>query len=448
MTTREYNFDGLIGPTHNYAGLSYGNIASANHQFQASNPRAAALQGLAKMKHLSDLGIGQGILPPLRRPRFEFLRQLGFTGNDREIVDKAFRHDPALLATCFSASNMWTANAGTVSPSTDCNDGKLHITPANLSSTLHRSIEHPSTTQNLRAVFSDKAQFKVHDPLPSQPGLADEGAANHTRLCSEHGGPGMELFVFGVDSLSSTSIAPQKFPARQTLLASEAVARNHGTSPGRTLFVQQNPEAIDAGVFHNDVISVGNQNVLLVHELAFVDQSNQLRKIRDSFEREFDSPFYLVEFSQKEIALEDAVASYLFNSQLVTRPDGNMTLICPGECETNLAAFNCTQRIIVEDNPVDDVAFLDLRQSMNNGGGPACLRLRVVLDEAQQSTVHSGVILTSGRYEKLVEWINASYREELLPDDLRDPNLVDESLMAIEWLAAILELPSKTLLDF
>ena len=24
----EVNFDGLVGPTHNYAGLSYGNVAS------------------------------------------------------------------------------------------------------------------------------------------------------------------------------------------------------------------------------------------------------------------------------------------------------------------------------------------------------------------------------------------------------------------------------------
>ena len=194
MAALEFNFDGLIGPTHNYAGLSYGNLASTSHQSQPSNPRAAALQGLNKMKFLADLGIGQCVLPPLRRPRFEFLRNLGFTGTDKQLIDKAYRANPALLASCYSASNMWTANAATVSPSADCQDGKLHLTPANLSSTLHRSIEFPSTTRNLRAIFADQEKFVVHTPLPSQDALSDEGAAKHTRICAEQGEAGIEIF--------------------------------------------------------------------------------------------------------------------------------------------------------------------------------------------------------------------------------------------------------------
>jgi succinylarginine dihydrolase len=447
LTAREFNFDGLIGPTHNYAGLSYGNVASASHQFQPSRPRAAALQGLEKMKFLADLGLGQCVLPPLRRPRFEFLKQLGFSGTDPQLIDKAYRHDPVLLATCYSASNMWTANAATVSPAADCDDGKLHLTPANLSSTLHRSIEYPSTTRNLRAIFRDTDHFALHPPLPSQPALADEGAANHTRLCVEHGGPGIELFVYGSDNMNQFASAPKKFPARQTLLAGQSIARLHSIKPTRTQFIQQNPLAIDAGVFHNDVISVGNQNVLLCHELAFVDQQQQTESIRKLFEQEFGSPFYLIQFPNSEIGLEDTVASYLFNSQLVTRPGGDMTLICPIECRENEAAHRCTERVLSEENPIDEVAFLDLRQSMNNGGGPACLRLRVVLTEAQQSAIHPGVVLTDVCYEKLVDWVNTNYREQLVPDDLRDPKLIDESLTAMERLAKILELPASTLLD-
>lgn len=447
MTAQEFNFDGLIGNTHNYAGLSYGNVASSSHRFQPSSPRAAAIQGLKKMKLLADLGIGQCILPPLRRPRFEFLRQLGFSGSDKQLIEKAHQHDPVLLAVCYSASSMWTANAATVSPSADCDDGRMHLTTANLSSTLHRSIEHPSTGRNLRAIFGDESQFVVHPPLPSQPALADEGAANHTRICPSHDGPGIELFVYGIDATNRQASAPAKFPARQTLLASQSVARNHGTDPARTCFIQQNPVAIDAGVFHNDVISVGNQNVLLCHELAFVDQASQTDWIKATFEREFDVPFYLIEFSESEIGLQDAVGSYLFNSQLITRPDGNMMLICPTECEQNPAAYECTQRILGEDNPVEDVVFLDLRQSMNNGGGPACLRLRTVLTESQQAAIHPGVLLTDSRYARLIDWVNQNYREELVPNDLRDPHLVDESLTALQRLAAILELPASTLLD-
>lgn len=447
MSAREFNFDGLIGPTHNYAGLSFGNVASASHQNQPSSPRAAALQGLGKMKFIAGLGIGQCILPPLRRPRFEFLRQLGFAGSDKQLIDKAFAYSPVLLASCYSASNMWTANAATISPSADCEDGRLHVTPANLSSTLHRSIEYPSTTGNLRAIFSDANLFEVHQPLPSQPGLSDEGAANHTRLVSQHGERGIELFAFGVDTTNRGLSRPKKFPARQSLLASHSIARNHGLEQSHAVFMHQNPVAIDAGVFHNDVISVGNENVLLCHELAFVDQAKQLAALKKKFESEFDSELCVIEFSSKEIPMDDAVKSYLFNSQLVTRPDGGMTLICPLECKENSSAFGCTERILGEENRIDSVEFLDLRQSMNNGGGPACLRLRVVLTENEQAKIHQGVVLTDELYVKLVGWVEAHYRETLEPDDLRDPNLIDESLGAIESLAKILGMPAEVLLD-
>ena len=300
MTTREFNFDGLIGPTHNYAGLSFGNVASTAHRDLPSSPRAAAIQGLKKMKVVSELGIGQCVLPPLRRPRLEFLRELGFSGTETQIVDKAYRSHPELLAVCFSASNMWTANAATVSPSMDCTDSRVHLTPANLSSTLHRSIEHPSTLVNLSAIFVDQEQFTIHEPLPSQPALADEGAANHTRLCATHADRGLEFFVYGADTMNHGAPAPKKFPARQTRLASQAIARRHGVSETRALFAQQNPAAIDAGVFHNDVISVGNQNVLLCHELAFVHQSQQIELIRKVFEEEFGSALFIIEFSETE----------------------------------------------------------------------------------------------------------------------------------------------------
>ncbi len=447
MTAKEYNFDGLIGPTHNYAGLSFGNVASTSHRNLPSSPRAAALQGLEKMKFVADLGIGQCVLPPLRRPRFEFLRELGFSGTDKQLIEKAYAYKPELVGICFSASNMWTANAATISPSTDCRDGKLHVTPANLSSTLHRSIEYPSTTRNLRAIFADQDHFSVHDALPSQPALSDEGAANHTRLCPTHGGPGIEFFVFGADPTRHDSDSPEKFPARQTLLASQAIARNHGVTVDHCVFAQQNPAAIDAGVFHNDVISVGNQNVLLCHEMAFVDQADTTQRLKTTFQEIFDQTLFVIEFSNQEIPIEDVVASYLFNSQLLTRPDGKMTLVCPIEVKKNDAARSCTERLISESNPVDTVQFLDLRQSMNNGGGPACLRLRVVLNEEQQASVHQGIVLTDSRYKQLTSWVNSSYREQLTPNDLRDPKLIDESLSAMESLATILDLPPSVLLD-
>jgi succinylarginine dihydrolase len=448
VTTREFNFDGLIGPTHNYSGLSFGNIASAKHQNQTSHPRAAALQGLEKMKTLAAMGIGQCVLPPLRRPRIEFLRQLGFQGRTAtEVIHAALKQAPQLVAASYSAASMWTANAATVSPSADCSDNRVHLTAANLNSTLHRSLEGPSTAKLLRAIFSDSEEFFVHNPLPSSVALVDEGAANHTRLCDDLGGPGLELFVYGSIPNSPDSPSPKKFPSRQSLLASQSVVRHHDLRLNNVFFWQQNPDAIDAGVFHNDVISVGNQNVLLTHEMAFVEQAKCLKSLSSVYEIRYEKPLHVIEFSADEISMEDTVKSYLFNSQLVTRPDGKMSLVCPIECEEIASAQKCTERILSEDNPVDEVKFLNLRQSMNNGGGPACLRLRVVLTEAQQSKIHQGIILTETLAAELESWIKKHYRESIHPDDLLDPELIAESYGALEALADILRLPTAVLLD-
>ena len=448
--TREFNFDGLIGPTHNFAGLSYGNIASTKHRKQSSSPQQAALQGLAKMKTLADQGIGQAILPPLRRPRLEFLRELGYQGANEKLLAQLESIDPILLATCFSASSMWTANAATVSPSNDCSDGRLHLTTANLSSTLHRSIEHPSTSRLLQFIFNDSQHFAVHPAMPSQAGLRDEGAANHTRLCPlgfQNSTGGLEIFVYGANPLDQNSTAPKTFPARQTKLASESIARLHQLNADDTFFLQQHPTAIAAGVFHNDVISVGNQNVLLCQELSFVDQTNQLQKIRDRFHTKFQQPLHVIEFSAAELPLSSVVSSYFFNSQLVTRPDGKMTIVSPVECQETKSAQQCIDRLIQEDNPVDQVQFMDLRQSMNNGGGPACLRLRVALTEAEIGAVHPGIIFTDKLYDQLVDWVKRHYRYRLSSTDLCDPKLAEEVERALVELAKIIDSPEEVLLD-
>ena len=445
MVSREFNFDGIVGPTHNYAGLSHGNVASANSKRNTSNPRAAALEGLAKMKFVADLGIGQAVLPPLFRPCIRSLHGMGFRGNSEQMITRASETAPALLAACFSASNMWTANAATVSPSTDCADAKLHLTPANLVSLLHRSIESEATTRNLRAIFSDNRHFEVHNPLQPCQTMADEGAANHTRLCKEHGQPAIETFVFGRSALDRSMNGPKKFPARQTLEACQAIARQHQLDDQQTVFIQQNPMAIDAGVFHNDVISVGNRNVLLCHENAFVDQAKVLANLKQRFQQQCDEELIVIQLSQQQLPLKEAVASYLFNSQLLSRTDDRMVLICPQECESNPFARACLEKIVAEDNPIDKVEFLELRQSMNNGGGPACLRLRVVLSEEQASQVHQPVFFTDELFQSLSNWINTHYRDSLSVDDLSDPKLLDEVNTAFQALSRILNLPMNVL---
>jgi len=139
MSGSEANFDGLVGPTHHYAGLSFGNEASTRNQNAAANPKLAAKQGLLKMKALADLGFAQGVLPPHERPHLATLRQMGFGGSDREVLAQAQAYSPRLLSSLSSASSMWVANAATVSPSADSADGRTHFTVANLNNKFHRT---------------------------------------------------------------------------------------------------------------------------------------------------------------------------------------------------------------------------------------------------------------------------------------------------------------------
>jgi succinylarginine dihydrolase len=443
MNAVEANFDGLVGPTHNYAGLAFGNVASASHADQPSNPRQAALQGLAKMQTLANLGLTQGLLPPQERPHLPTLRQLGFSGRDAEILRKVHREAPALLATASSASSMWTANAATVSPSADTGDGHVHFTPANLCSNLHRSLEPETTARILAAVFPDKKYFTHHPALPATPAMSDEGAANHTRLCGDYGAPGLEIFVYGKGS--DADPAPAKFPARQTRVAGEAIARLHGLDARRTLHLQQNPAVIDRGVFHNDVIAVGNREVLLYHQDAFLDTS-ALRSWACTHLSGERRPVF-IEISSRELSVEEAVSTYLFNSQLICAPGGGMWLLVAQECREHARAWAAVQRIIADDsNPIIAAQVLDLRQSMNNGGGPACLRLRVVLNEHERAAVNPQVWLTPECHADLDGWIKRHYRDRLVFDDLADPALLDESRTALDHLTQILNLGS--LYDF
>jgi succinylarginine dihydrolase len=440
MKAMEVNFDGLVGPTHNYAGLSYGNVASLKHKASVSSPRQAALEGLAKMKRLMDLGVPQAVLPPQDRPDLSTLRRLGFSGSDAQVLEGAASREPVLLAACCSASGMWAANAATVSASPDTTDNKLHFTPANLASTLHRSIETQTTAPMLRRIFPDDSRFAHHPPLPPSAFLSDEGAANHTRLCTEHGGPGVEIFVFGRSTADESLSKPAKFPARQTLEASRAVARLHMLRHDATLFVQQNPAAIDAGVFHNDVACVGHRNLLLLHERTFVDQPTALDRIRRTFETTCGAALHVIEIPDADLPLPEAVATYLFNSQIVDRPDGSMWLIAPADCQTSQSASHVIRQIVAGDNPIAGVEYVSVRQSMRNGGGPACLRLRVVLNDAELKSVHPNVLLTPALYDRLVAWVTRHYRDELRPQDLADVRLVHETRAALEELAAILSL--------
>jgi succinylarginine dihydrolase len=416
----EVNFDGLVGPTHNYGTLSWGNRASMTSWGETSNPRAAALQGLAKMKRLHDLGVRQGVLPPPPRPRLGPLRQLGFTGADADVLERAAEEAPELLAACCSASAMWAANSATVTPSADAADGKVHFTPANLVSKFHRALEADQTAATLRTIFAGD-RFRHHAPLPGTALFADEGAANHCRLCLGHGGPGLHLFVYGRDELDPGH-APRRFPARQSRQASEAVARRHGLSAAQLVFAQQSPAAIDAGVFHNDVIAASDRDVFFYHELAFVDTPAVVNRLNAAFEATTGRPLRLVEVTARELPLDVVVRSYLFNSQIVTAADWRTVLVAPAECQREPRVRAYLDRLLAwNDCPFDAVEFVGVGQSMAGGGGPACLRLRVALTEDQLRSLRGDVLLTERLYDRLCATVERTYPERVSFGDLADP---------------------------
>lgn len=402
MTPVEINFDGIVGPSHNYAGLSLGNLAATRHAGDASYPRDAALQGVAKMRHNMALGLAQGFLLPLPRPNAGYLAALGADSTT----------DPVLTAQAWSASSMWTANAATVSPAADTADGRCHLTPANLVTMPHRAQEWPDTARQLALAFADPQHFMLHDPVP--PTFGDEGAANHMRLCDRHDAAGIEVFVYGRSGGA--------FPARQHEQASRAVARLHGLDPERTVFVEQAPKAIAAGAFHNDVVAVANERVLFTHAEAFADQQGAYDAIRAKF-----PALEVVEVPAEAVSLSEAIATYLFNAQLLTLPTGEMALVVPTECTDSPAVGGWLDRMLASNGPIRRVRPVDVRQSMANGGGPACLRLRVVADPA---TVDPRFMLDEMKADLLERTIAAHWPEQIDPADVGNETLARDVIAA------------------
>ena len=430
MAAREWQFDGLVGPTHNYAGLAMGNLAAAKNAGAASNPRAAALQGLGKMQAVYNLGVKQAFLPPHYRPLIGELKRLGFSGDLGTMLDAVFTTAPGLLASLYSSSFMWAANAATVTPSADSYDKKLHLTPANLVSHYHRSIEAGFSHRILKTIFHNDKLFSVHNFLPSTSNFGDEGAANHMRICSEYGKAGFNIFVYGKSY--NTTFQARRYPARQERLASEAVARLHGLDPKQTLFVQQSPDAIDQGVFHNDVIAMNTGSLMVVHEQSFIPEHQQ--QVKQYFTEHNNLQFY--EVKQSELSVADAVSTYLFNSELLETAPGEFTLIAPSECSNHAGVAQLVERLTGQ-GALAGVHYLDVRESMRNGGGPACLRLRVVMTPEQENAIHQAVVFTPEMHNRLSDWVMTHYRDRLVLDDLRDPQLVLELDRAYSELEAI-----------
>jgi len=440
---REVNFDGLVGPTHHFLNTSPGNLASEAARGEASNPRVAALQGLDKMATVAGLGVMQAVIPPQIRPDLGWLRRLGFAGSDVEVLRAVRESAPGLLAASSSSSFMWAANAATVSPSADTGDGRVHLTPANLLTATHRSLEAGPTEVALRSIFVDGACFTVHAALPACRAMSDEGAANHTRFTDASGqGRGVHLFVYGFDDGDAAS-GPRRYPARQGRAACEAIARQHGLDPACVVYARQPPEAIDAGAFHNDVVAVGHGDLLIAHEQAFADVGHVAESLESARRASgMSMPIVWCEVPAEELSLSEAVKTYLFNSQLLTAEAGETVLVAPRQCERDERARRVIERRLIRSSrgPIDRAVYVDVEDSIRNGGGPACLRLRAAMTPAERASLAPGVWWSRALHERLATWIKRWYLDRLTLDDLADLELARSGRAALLELAEVMGL--------
>lgn len=420
----EVNFDCLTGPTYYFGGLSLGNLASEKNKQRVSNPKKTALQGLMKMKILYEHGFKQAVLPPHPRPNWFFLKNLGFSGSTEQgILQKVYEEDQRAFFSSLSSSFMWAANMATFSPKVDCIDGKSHFTPANLATMLHRSTEPWISYNILKQIFFNENHFVVHEPIACHDFYSDEGAANHNRITGKKSVAGLEIFVHSKDK--NNFFKTQKFPPRQSLLSQKSISRNHQLKHG--LFIEQNPLAIDNGAFHNDVVCVMNDDVILLHEKAFLEQKKTLSNLREKFKDSYEKYPTIIEINNSILPISDAVLSYLFNSQLLSKEDGSMLLFTPREAFFNQKSKKAIDYILTGDNPINEIKFFDIKESMDNGGGPACLRLRVLLEKEEIDAIRKDIWFNEKLFDNLSQIINSFYEEEFYPEKALSQYFLDKT---------------------
>lgn len=429
----ELQLDGLLAPTHHFGSLSFGNRASMRNRGVASHPRAAAHQALDKMAMVMRLGIPQAVLPPLFRPDIQFLQGCGFSGSPENIIQQCAEQDPYLLSLAGSCAFTWTANCATVIPSTDSEDQRCHFIPANLFTTPHRSLEGQARAQMLRSIFSNEKYFCVHDPLPMSEAVADEGAANHHR-CVGDNNEVCHVFVHSKANGMPLALRAQKFPARQSKEAQFGVARLGQLRSGLSLFATQHPKAIDSGAFHNDVVFAGCGSHLLLHGTTLIDQQAFIAALEHRI-----PGIHIHVVSKRHLTLDEAVSSYLFNGQFLQCANTRVLLL-PKQCQEKRPHRVVDQ--LLSSEFVHRVEFLDLSESMIGGGGPACLRLRIPLNEDELAAIPQGIVLTEDKLASLKTWVDTHFRTSLSLDELADPQLFHETQAALDALTQLLQIGS------
>ena len=440
MATTEISFEGIPGPSHSFGGLAYGDFAAMASAGKKSNPRMAAKQCIQKIRLLVERGVPVIILPPHERPALWFLRNIGYRGEDSQILQTVTESATWLLPVIYSSSGMWCANAATVIPSADAADALCHVVVANLAANLHRSLEPQFVLKVLQRILPESAGFDVQPCIPGNVNLWDEGAANHLRVAQD--GTGLHIFMYGRKAGKSFARLLQNrhhILGRQTDEASLAVARLGHLPSGRILLAQQNQSVIDQGVFHNDVICMSAGMTLIVHEHAVHGWPQFRQELQRRAAALNLGDLNLIELKDKEISVKECVRTYLFNSQLVQLPDRKLLIVCPAGCQRSKQAAVALKKIQSAMGPALTTEFIDLSESLANGGGPACLRLRVRVTEKQLQAVSRLAFIASPELlDRLETTIDRRYRDDLMLSEFRDPAFAQECLRTLDEVSRLL----------
>ena len=414
MTPHYCCIDTIIGPTYHYGGLALGNTHSLDHKHVVANPKKAALQGLSKMKLLRDHGISQYVLPAYVRD-YKGLVQ-GYYNNQGDFEDnlkRLYDENLDIFSSFFSASSAWLANAWTMTPSIDSSDGRYHVSPASLNACFHRQLDVKQTIAILTNRLCSKTYITCHHPSP----FFDEGAANMIRLSA--GGKGLYLFVSG-------SSDTKRFKSRHDKRSWQRLVSQHQLDPDYVIYLTQHPDAIDAGVFHNDVISFGVDDLLVVHENAFVDQPNYCDTILERYFSCFGTDLTLIQIPDSILPLKDAVNSYFFNSQLVRKDDNRYLLLVPSRCK-GLPVMDYFVSIVAKKWESQlEIMVCDVEESIKNGGGPACLRNSMDVYDDPKLIFDDRYLFTLEKYDDFVRLVNQYYPSSLELNDFLSVSFLND----------------------
>jgi succinylarginine dihydrolase len=174
-------------------------------------------------------------------------------------------------------------------------------------------------------------------------------------------------------------------------------------------------------------VAVANEQLLFTHEQAFADKDAFYADLRAAL-----PCVDIIEVPASAVSLSDAIKSYLFNAQLVTLPDGGMALILPTEARDTPSVWTWLEQMIASNGPIRQLVPVDVRQSMANGGGPACLRLRVVADPAD---IDPRFLVDEAELDGIATIVSQYWPESIAPQDLSDTRLI--ARIEQSWLTLV-----------